>query len=111
MAQCHKICLFLEDRVSFVMIYVKFNNHKRTIGYSLWNGHGKMKISPWKKLLPISSEWKDAHISNSPPSKRTLIHMCGTKTTAQGPCGRKLVIFNCTHVSNVLSLHLYIIET
>ncbi len=28
MEQCHKICLFLEDRVLFVMIYVKFNNHK-----------------------------------------------------------------------------------
>ncbi len=49
MAQCHKICLFLEHRVTFAMIYVKFNNHKRIISYSLWKGHGEMKISPWKK--------------------------------------------------------------
>ncbi len=49
MAQCHKICLFLEHRVTCAMIYVKFNNHKRIISYSLWKGHGEMKISPWKK--------------------------------------------------------------
>ncbi len=75
----------------FAMIYVKFNHHKRLISYSLWKGHGEMKISPWKKkLLPISSEWKDAHISNFPRSKRTLKHMCGAKITARGSCVRKL---------------------
>ncbi len=73
------------------MIYVKFNNHKRIISYSLRKGHGEMKISPWKKkLLPISSEWKDAHISNFPRSKRTLKHMCGAKITARGSCVCKL---------------------
>ncbi len=107
MAQCHKICLFLEHRVTFAMIYVKFNNHKRIISYSLWEGHGEMKISPWKKnkLLPISSEWKDTHISNFPQSKRTLKHMCGAKIMARGSCVRKLFkVFQ--HVSNVLSLPL-----
>ncbi len=33
----------------FAMIYVKFNNHKRIISYSLRKGHGEMEISPWKK--------------------------------------------------------------
>ncbi len=55
-------------------LYVKFNNHEILLRYSLWKGHGEMKISPWKKKLPISSEWKDAHVSNIPRSKRTLIH-------------------------------------
>ncbi len=91
MARCHEICLVLEHSVTFSMIYVKFNNHKRLISYSLWKGHGEMKISPWKKkLLQISSEWKDAHISNYSQSKRTLIHMCGAKIMAQGSCVCKL---------------------
>ncbi len=38
-----------------------------------------------KKLLAISSEWKDTHISNFPRSKRTLKHI-----TARGSCARKL---------------------
>ncbi len=49
MAQYHEICLFLEHRVTYAMMHVKFNNHKILISYSLWKGHGEMKISPWKK--------------------------------------------------------------
>ncbi len=80
-------CLFLEHRVTFAIIHVKFNNHKRVISYALWKGHGSMKISPRKKIpFLISSEWKDAHISNSPRSKRTLTHMCGAKSTSLGSC-------------------------
>ncbi len=45
MAQCHEMCLFLEHRVIFEIIYVKFNHHKIIISYSLGKGHGKMKIS------------------------------------------------------------------
>ncbi len=45
-----KYVYFLEHRVTIAMIYVKFNNHKRIISYSLWKGHGEMKISPWKKI-------------------------------------------------------------
>ncbi len=77
MAQFHKICLFLEHRVPFAIIYVTFNNHKRIISYKLWKPHGEMKISLKKKiiLLLISTEWKDAHISNFPQSKRTLKHV------------------------------------
>ncbi len=62
MAQFHEMCLFLELRVRFAIIYVKFNNHKTTISYSLWKGHGEMKShleNKTKKLLPISSESKD----------------------------------------------------
>ncbi len=66
MAQCHKICIFLEHRVTFAMIYVKFNDHKIIISYSLWNGHSEMKIAPWKK------------------------EFVGVKFTSQGSCRRKL---------------------
>ncbi len=63
--------------------WYKFNNHE-IILYSLWKGHGEMKISPWKKKLPTSSEWKDVHVSNFAGSKRSGIHMRGAKITAQG---------------------------
>ncbi len=84
MAQCHEICLFLEHRVTFAMICVAMIyvllccNHKILISYLLWKGHGEMKISP------ISTERKDAHISNSPRWERTLIHVCGANITARG---------------------------
>ncbi len=86
-AQCHKICLFLEHGVTFAMIYVKFNNHKRKISYSLWKGHGEMKISPWKKKTSADIFGLESHThSNFPRSERTLIHMCGAKITAQCSC-------------------------
>ncbi len=49
----------------------------------------KWKSHLGKKNLPISLEWKDAHISNVQP-KRTLIHMRGAKITALGSCVHKL---------------------
>ncbi len=51
----------------------------------------KLKSHLGKNLLPISSEWKGAHISNFPRSKRTLKHVWGKKKiTAQGFCVHKL---------------------
>ncbi len=50
----------------------------------------KWKPHLGKKLLLISSEWNDAHISNFPRSKRTLKHMCGAKITARGSCVHKI---------------------
>ncbi len=76
----------------------------------MWKGHGEMKISPWKKkkkLLPIFSEWKDAHISKFPTIKEN------TKTHVEQKSRLRVLVyasylrcFNCTHVSNVLSLPL-----
>ncbi len=53
MAHCHKICLILEHRVTFVMIYVKFNNNKIIISYSLWKGHGENLTLEKKKFANI----------------------------------------------------------
>ncbi len=51
MAQGHMVIKFFEHRVTFAIIYVKFDNHKIIISYSLWKGHAEMKISPWKKTF------------------------------------------------------------
>ncbi len=37
------------------MIYVKFNNHKRLISYSLWKGHGAMKNLTLEKKITFAN--------------------------------------------------------
>ncbi len=90
MAQCHKICLFLEHRVTFAMIYVKFNNHKRIISYHCGRDMVKWKSHLGKKTFAnIFGVERRTH-SNFPRSKRTLKHMCGAKIMARGSCVREL---------------------
>ncbi len=106
MAQCHKICLFLEHRVTFAMIYFKFNNYKRIISYSLWKGHGEMKISPWKKITfaDIFGMERRTHFKFPTIKENTKTRVEQKSRLGVLVYTSYLRCFNCTHVLNVLSL-------
>ncbi len=107
MAQCHKICLFLEHRVTFAMIYVKFNNHKRIISYSLWKGHGAMKISPWKKktFANIFAVERCTHFKFPTIKENTKTYVWSKNHGSGFLCTQVILGDSTVHVSNVLSLH------